>query len=180
MKNGEKPVITLKKVKMFKGHDGVGLDCDLYVNGKKVAHVFDDARGGEVEYDAYGDSHEERKANANILHELEEYAKTLPKVESEFFPEGLDQNLDGLINNILMDMEKEKTMKKIQKLFVTHIIIMGKNDESYRMLSYGKPAIRLAAMPKEKLQADINQIKAELKEGERIANTNLQALGITM
>lgn len=35
-------------------------------------------------------------------------------------------------------------------------------------------------IPKEKLQTDINKIKAELKEGERIANTNLQGLGIIL
>lgn len=123
MEKGEKPVITLKRVKVFKGHDGVGLDCDLYVNGKKVAHVFDDASGGQVEYQAYGPDVQE---NWKILEELQAYAKTLPKVKSEYFPEGLDQDLDGLINNILMDMEKEKAMKKIAKMFVNHIIIMVK------------------------------------------------------
>jgi len=177
MPNNKKPVITLKKVKLFRGHDGTGLDCDLYVDGKKVAHVFDDARGGEVEYQAYCPNVQE---NWKILEELEAYAKTLPKIESEFFPEGMEQDLDGLINNILMDMEKEKTMKKIAKLFVNNIVIMGKNDESYRTMAYGKPGRPLHMLPKEKLQADINKIKAELKEGERIANTNLQALGITV
>ena len=44
--------LTVKNVKLFRGHDGVGLSCDLYINNKKLAYCFDDARGGEMEISA--------------------------------------------------------------------------------------------------------------------------------
>lgn len=41
-----KPVITLKKVKTFIGHDGIGLSADVYVDGIKTFYIFDGATGG--------------------------------------------------------------------------------------------------------------------------------------
>ena len=46
--------IEVKSVKFHRGHDGMdGLNCKLYVDGKFVAHVHDDAYGGEFEYDQF-------------------------------------------------------------------------------------------------------------------------------
>jgi len=46
--------IEVKSVKFHRGHDGMdGLNCKLYVDGKFVAQVHDDARGGEFEYDTF-------------------------------------------------------------------------------------------------------------------------------
>lgn len=176
----KKPIITLKNIKMFRGHDGVGLDCDLYVDGKKVAHVFDSAHGGENEYQPYGSSPDEFKANRKILEELEVYAKTLPPNK---YPDSLGgkeypQELGDIINNILNDIEKEKLARKMVKKFDTHIITGVPNGDSVREYSYGKPKIELRTLLVAKLQADINAIKAKLKEGEQILNTNLAALGI--
>lgn len=41
---------TIKNVKTHRGHDGDGFNCDLYENGKKIAHVHDDAWGGAYDY----------------------------------------------------------------------------------------------------------------------------------
>ena len=46
--------IEVKSVKFHRGHDGMqGLNCKLYVDGKFVARVHDDAYGGEYEYDKF-------------------------------------------------------------------------------------------------------------------------------
>jgi hypothetical protein len=44
--------IEVKSVKFHRGHDGMqGLNCKLYVDGKFLARVHDDAYGGAFEYD---------------------------------------------------------------------------------------------------------------------------------
>lgn len=178
--------IELKNVKTFHGREGIGLDADLVINGKKVAHVLDDARGGMVDFDPYGKDHDEIKANRKILSELEEYVKTLPQKQwpAEFGGGMYDQDLESFVNDLLAEVEKAKTWKKMQKKFDTHIIAGVPNGETYREWSYGKGANKLplaqvsARSGREKLQNDINTIKASLPVGERILNTNLAALGI--
>jgi|GEM_PF-4819073 len=175
MKNS---IIELKRVKTFRGHDGVGLDCDLYVDGKKVCRVFDSAHGGENEYQAYGNSPEEYKANYKIINDLEEYAKTLPKKKfgSELGGGEYSQDLGSIINDLLEVIESEKFAKKLEKKFLTHIIVGIPNGTSYREFSYGKPVVQLSTLPKARLQADIDALKAKLKEGEQILNTNIDEL----
>lgn len=176
MKN---PKIELKKVKMFNGHDGVGLDCDLYVDGKKVAHVFDSARGGGNEYQEYGNTLDEIKVNRKILTDLEEYAKTQTYI-CEFDGKESTKNLDIIINELLDVVEKEKQAKKMVKEFETKICAGIPNGDSYRTWTFGKPAVQLNRMSISYLQANIDIIKTKLKEGEVILNTNLQILGINI
>ena len=46
--------IEVKSVKFHRGHDGMdGLNCKLHVDGKFVAHVHDDAYGGDYHYDQF-------------------------------------------------------------------------------------------------------------------------------
>ncbi|HWY33555.1 MAG TPA: hypothetical protein VNX68_02845 [Nitrosopumilaceae archaeon] len=183
MKNAK---IELKRVKLFKGHDGVGLDCDLYVNGVKIAHVFDSAHGGEVEYQAYGPDY---KANNKMIEDLEEYARTLPEVPNGYNEGTLPQSLDSIINDILMKVEIEKQEKKMVKRFDTHIIAGVPNTGTYKEWAFGykeltfgtgKVKTPLSALPVAHLQKNVNQIKAMLVGEERILNTNLQALGIVL
>jgi hypothetical protein len=176
----KKSKIELKKVKTFRGHDGVGLDCDLYVDGKKIAHVFDDARGGEVEYEAYGPG-PDFQANRKILQDLETYAKTLPEIKlpANLGGGSLPMDLDSLINDILKDMEYQKFEKKLKKKFPTHILIGVPKTGQYREFSYGKPTWALSKIPKDKLQADVDKIKAQLKPKEKFINDiHLRTLGI--
>lgn len=174
------PVITLKNVKFHRGHDGcAGLNCDLYVDGKKVAQVHDDARGGGNEYQPYGKDIVEIKANRQIIADLEAYAETQTYVNKMILDDKpMTKNLDIIIDEILHEQEKEKLAKKSEKKFATHIITGVPKGESTREYSYGKPVRQLSTIPVAKLQADIDAIKAKLKDGEQILNTNLRALGI--
>lgn len=174
------PVISLKNVKFHRGHDGAaGLNCDLYVDGKKVAHVYDDAWGGGNQYTSYGKTTAEIKANNAILKQLEEYAKTQTCM-NEISGKPMTKNLDIIIDEILHEAEKEKLAKKSAKKFATHIITGVPGGDSTMEYSYGKPARLLSTIPVQQLQAGVDSIKTKLKTGERILNTNLQALGIVL
>ena len=165
---------------MFSGHDGVGLDCDLYVDGKKVAHVFDSAHGGGNEYREYGNTLEEIKANRKIIADLETYAKT-QKYTSEFFGnKEMEKNLDIIIDEMLEVIEKEKGAKKMVKEFDTKICAGVPNGDSYRFWTFGKPVRKLNTLTTANLQVNVDAIKAKLKDGEVILNKNLQALGINI
>jgi len=41
----------VKKIKLFRGREGEGYNCNLYRGNSKVAEVRDDASGGEVDFD---------------------------------------------------------------------------------------------------------------------------------
>lgn len=42
---------SVKSVKFFDTPDGGGFNCTLFQNGKKVAYVYDEGRGGSLFYD---------------------------------------------------------------------------------------------------------------------------------
>ena len=52
MKTPEVPTMyQVKKIKLFRGREGEGYNCNLYRGNSKVAEVRDDASGGEVDFD---------------------------------------------------------------------------------------------------------------------------------
>ena len=40
------PIYTVKNVKTFTGMEGLGWECSLYKDGKRLGTVLDDAHGG--------------------------------------------------------------------------------------------------------------------------------------
>jgi hypothetical protein len=42
--------LTVKNVKTFTGREGIGFNCDLYLDGKQIAQVLNDAGGGMFYY----------------------------------------------------------------------------------------------------------------------------------
>ena len=104
--------------------------------------------------------------------------KTLLKLWAKFLDK--KKKLDIILDEILQAAEKEKLAKSIVKKFATHIIVGIPGGDSVTEYKYGKPAILLSTISTVKIQADINTIKANLKDGQVILNTNLQALGIVI
>ena len=50
--------LSLKKVKSFRGHDGAGVNADVYVGKKKLAEENDDGWGGGLDLHYFGDDGE--------------------------------------------------------------------------------------------------------------------------
>jgi hypothetical protein len=174
--------ITIKNVKMFEGHDGTVLNADIFVRGKKIAHVYDGAYGGEFEYTPLFKNDSELKENRKILEELQEFVKTLPNVKSDFFPEGLEMNLDMFIDELINEIEKEKGQKKIQKLCDQALVYGKPGENSYRLTDFKRPLKEVVEMKggRNVLQTHYYKVRTGLKKGEVFYNKNLEALGIKL
>ena len=102
--------ITLKKVKTFKGMDGVGLNADVYFDGKKVAEALDEGCGGDMWIQWLDRSMEKVVADyitsLNIPAEVVSY----PSVPTTF---EMPYNLEQIINNFVDGMETQKRLKSI-------------------------------------------------------------------
>ena len=111
---------SIKGVKQFMGMEGMGFNCTLYRDGKKVAFVIDSAQGGEYEY---------RFVNKEEDTKLREYAATLPKYEIDGL--GMCQpNSDSVIANLIDDWDENRTLKRLCK---NKTVVKLKGEDSYRV-----------------------------------------------
>ena len=168
------PKVELKNVKTFEGHDGLGLNADVWINGINCMHLFDGAYGGEYEYtmNTYNNPKADQvRTNVQLL---DDYIATLPEETSTFGDRTfkLKMDRDMFLNNIYEQMQLEKQMKKA-------ILVGEPNGTSYQKFSWkGKT---LAQMPVQALQMTVDNIKKKYCTGNvRILNTNLQKLGVTI
>lgn len=97
------PDYTLKGYKSFMSSDGYAFSATVYADGKKIGTVSNGGYGGPNDYSfidkTAGDA-------------LEVYAKSLPPLESELFPEGLTMDLDLYIDELINDLEEKKVIKR--------------------------------------------------------------------
>ena len=114
MEMAKKHQYLARGIKTFKGHDGqTGLNATLYREEKKVATVFDDARGGDFEW-YWIDPIEEENLVALL--------KDIPPALTEYdFVMGVD--IDNFIDYLVDDVMNENWFKrkcKTQTLFTLH------------------------------------------------------------
>lgn len=111
------PAYTLRKVKTFRGMDGQGLNAELLRDGKPVAFILDEGRGGEMRFDfngqMHGESAEEKLWDAFIS---EEKAKCDDVKKDEF---GLTERgyFDGAswVNGAVDAMLNDKRFRRLCK-----------------------------------------------------------------
>ena len=169
--------VELKNLKLHQGHDGQGLNADIFINGIKCMHVYDGAYGGEFEYTDYS-----RLPNAKNVEkikqlnaELEAYVKTLPPIE--FQGTKLDMNMDMFIDELAKKKLEEQEEKKKLRLMQKAILVGVPNADRYSYYSYKVP---LSRIPTATLQKHVDSYKSRLKEGEVILNTNLAELNVNV
>jgi len=115
MKIANNLTVELKKIHLFKGHDGYGLSAEIWINGINCMAVFDDARGGQFEYHPYTintPNAAQIKANIKLL---EKHIKSLPKVKSTIDDFLFNMDMDMFINQLLEKQEKEKAIKNTKR-----------------------------------------------------------------
>jgi len=161
--------LSVENIVTFVGTDGYGLNADLLLDGKKIAFVIDNADGGEYHYDVL-DKEKFQKVVA--------YAKTL-KYQSEYFQgEEMTMDIDGLVCDICVKIEKEKTHKKMLKKTVNGFMFLSSDGKSYNGFSYKQSLKNLIAMyGVEKIQAGLDDARKKLPK-HTLINENLAELGL--
>ena len=183
------PNITAKKVSTFQGHDGIGMNADIYVNGTYVGHAFDAAHGGEIEFNREVDLHDAAKDKKikELIQSVHDYAAGLPKIKPEGynfeFQPDFNYLIDEAVNKVLAEKEKKKLDTKLKKGFA-----WGKPNGTkytYLPLAKGHTFETLLAeknVPaKHLIQIRLNVLKKQLKEGEVFLNAEyLKSLGFEL
>lgn len=167
--------VQLKNIKTFQGHDGTGLNADIFINGLKCLHVYDGANGGDFEYQSYEyHNKKEQQIKANIKY-LNEHIESLPdKVFSETLKVKID--LDIFVDELFQKLEEEKILRKLRKKEVDHVIYGLPDSGRYSLQKF---IIPLSQIPTANLIAELNRIKVQyFKKGYVFFNTNLKELGV--
>jgi len=112
---------TVTKVKTFRGHDGLGWNCTLMMDGKPIAEVHDGAYGGEPEFTWLDRAHEKA---------LRDHCKTLPPHKDKQYPNlpALDITYDMFVADLVNEQLMAKEDAKIAKKFLTHVCFHRDGD----------------------------------------------------
>lgn len=96
--------VGLVNYKTFKGHDGMrGINADIVYNGRKIASVYDDARGGCFEYNILGKFDTKEYAENKVL-----FAEM--QAEHKINPHSGD--LDCFISDLCSELDRKKDENK--------------------------------------------------------------------
>jgi hypothetical protein len=129
--------ITLKKVKTFKGMDGIGINADVYFDGKKVAEALDEGCGGEL-YIQWLDPKMESVVAAYIT-SLNIPAEVVHCEGTSDFE--MPYDLEHIINTFVDGMETQKRLKAICR---TKTLIRLTNGEFVTFPLAFSPAVKTA------------------------------------
>lgn len=169
--------VTLKNIK-FNERMSEETNCftaDLYINGKNVGFCQNHGHGGCTDYRG------ESKEDNAIIRQAEDYFKSLPKVKPEGYNFELQPTLEGAIDDQLEAYLKAKEEKKMQKMMANAILWGRPNGGSYTYIKFKAPLSVLAQSHKAIIQAKIMEIQVnKCKNGIKILNTNLEALGFQL
>ena len=156
--------VTLKNIHTFEGHEGVGMNADVYVNGVKTFHYLDDANGGGGWPNGV--------FNRELMDVLDAEIEKMPPTPYDFggdFKGEAKFDYDTMVNTIHEEVEKAKFFKKRTKLCET-AIVWGKPDaDGYHYINFKRD---LNTIPKAQIEKYIKD-KIVLEEGEIIFNTNI-------
>ncbi len=171
--------VELKNIKTFRGMEGYGVNANVYINGVKCMFIYDSGDGGMMNFE-----HNVTKNQAmndrvkSCIEALEAHIKTLPAVNRTGSGKLYPVTLEDFINDLLVEQEKQKVIKKMEKRMQTAILIGVPNADRYSYFDFKRP---LSTIPKTTLQVQVNLIKAKnCSGGIQILNTNLEALGINI
>lgn len=147
--------VELRSVKLLKSlsEETPAYTGVVYVDGKPFAQVRNHGQGGCDEVHPVGKAFSNDPAFHKRLAEVEAYFKSLPKVASEFIPEGLEQSLELFCHTEVWDQDLNKVIVKDLANNVCYVKADGKLYLS-----------SLKKVPAEKRAATIEAWKKQLTE----------------
>jgi hypothetical protein len=104
---------SLKKIKTFRGHDGNGLNADIYYNGKFVAYFTDLADGGDPDIDFIPESKSLKSQMKNNAAELGK--KYAARYRNDMLEWDLDRIVAIIVEDICNLINLEKAYKSAMK-----------------------------------------------------------------
>lgn len=163
--------IELINVEIFEkmSQETTAFTADLYINNIKAGHARNDGIGGATYYQAYNPK------GQDLIRSAESYCNLLPPMvfgphrpgdRPITVPMSLDKHVDNLISKFLF----EKDMK--------HGIVFGKSYNQYSVMRFNHAIDNMLKNPDgvEFLKQVIEDVTGQLKEGQRILNTNLPSV----
>lgn len=148
------PIYTAKNIVTFNGMEGGGFNASLYRDGKRVAHVIDDASGGplivdwldkeKAEWEVVGHSGAIITVKGTAEEKfLVEYLKTLPPMETDFVgSDGEDVTLDWNVDLFVSEIVNAQiTFNKMKKDMKKNVFYIGKDGHLMRMKCEGNVAV---------------------------------------
>ena len=185
----KKPNVLIKNFKTFDGHEGYGMNCDVYIEGVKCLHAHDSGNGGCTEFDllAYGSKNPEQVKS--LVKELNAYLDAQPPKPWVIGNETMKdkdgnikmrkETLEDFVNELTYEAERLKAERKRQKQMLTGILFGVPNADIYSRIDYKQPLTVITKLNILSLQARVDRIKREYCiNGVVILNTNLKELGI--
>ena len=181
--------LVVKNLEYMQGRDGLMLNCDFSHKGKTFLHAHDDGNGGCLDYYVHPNTPE----NQLLFNQLKSFVDAQPeydfnkKYRELGFKTSDEPNMKKLtVEDVLNDLIDEKIAAKEKQTFnrdAKKSILVG-NKHQYAKYWWKKVNLaQLVQHPKGKaiLQAKVDELKAELKEGQSILNAEyLRTLGITV
>ena len=168
--------IELKKIAFYErmSEETNAFTGDVYVNGIKTGYAKNDGQGGCTFINAY-------EGKSLLLHEAETYAEALPPIQVTFanhthsIKMDLGLLVDNLLTEYLTERDNKKFFKKREKDMINNIVFGNPNELRYRLIGWkvSLDVIRGMNNGEAKIKEVIAKVKGELKEGEKILNTNL-------
>ena len=163
--------LKLVNYKTHRGHDGYGFNADLVLDGKKIAHVHDDAWGGEYQYDIsvmYDDP--KYKEYKQLFDKLEAEIKAEPKIKTDYGT--MDNCLDFVINDICKEMDRKKDEKKG---------VMVENASGWQIFGFKTSIPTTIKNYSDGLEALQGVYDKQKKAGSKILNMDyLKSVGISL
>jgi len=185
----KKPNVLIKNFKTFQGHEGYGMNCDVYIEGVLCLHAHDNGNGGCLDINglAYGSKDPERVMS--LIRDLNQYLEEQPEKPWLIGGEQMKdkdgnlkmhkETLEDFINELTYEAERLKEQKKFQKQMLNCILFGVPNADTYQRYKFSISLVEFAKTNRSALQSKVDRIKSEYcTEGRIILNTNLKELGI--
>jgi len=170
--------IELKKISVYErlSEETTAFNAEIYADGVNIGYAKNDGQGGCTWYHAH-------EGKQDLMKKAEEYAKSLPPMKFKLYEGGqehsIDMNMEHLIDNLLTEYlterDNKKFFKKREKDMINNIVFGNPNELRYRLIGWkvSLDVIRGMNNGEAKIKEVIARVKGELKEGEKILNTNL-------
>ena len=173
--------ITLKNVRTFDHRRGQSLECDVYLNGKLLAHASDEGNGGcmHIEATFKKDDFDEMRANREIIQEVETAIDKYPEFEMEYYGNTsmMKNDLELIINALADDEVTKKEFNRNKKkgiLFGDSIVKFKAGSIPKMIKTFGEDtALSL-------IQIECDKITKADKNIEILNKEYLESLGVKL